>query len=175
MAGSLEFIKSQTLSGSVANVSVTDVFSAKYDVYKITMNNFSTASSTATETLLRFINSSGSVISADYDYADLYMPADTGFSDIRSDVVSHTEIRYAMGTIDDSPQGGSAVHYIFNPFSTSSYTFNTNQSVSFYSNPRFLANKGIGVLTTTASITGFQIVFEVSNANAGTISVYGVK
>ena len=175
MAGSLELIKSETLSGSVANVSITDVFSNKYNVYKITMNDFSTASSTATETILRFINSSGSVISADYEYADIYMPADTGYSNIVSSAVSTTEIRYAMGTIDDSPQGASAVHYIFNPFSTSSYTFNTNQSVSFYSNPRFLGNKGIGVLKSTASITGFQILFEVSNANAGTISVYGVK
>jgi len=175
MAGSLELIKSETLSGSVANVSITDVFSDKYNVYKITMNDFSTASSTATETILRFINSSGSVVSADYKYSSSYMPADTGFSEIISSAVSTTEIRYAMGTIDDSPQGGSAVHYIFNPFSSSSYTFNTNQSSSFYSNPRFLANKGIGVLKSTASITGFQIVFEVSNANAGKISVYGVK
>jgi hypothetical protein len=175
MAGSLELIKSQTLSGSVANVSVTNVFSDKYDVYKITMNNFSTASSTATETFLRFINSSDSVVSADYEYADFYMPADTGFSDIRSAVVSTTEIYYAVGTIDDSPQGGSAVHYISNPFDSSSYTFNQSQSSSFYSNPRFVANKGIGVLTTTASITGFQILFPSSNANAGTISVYGVK
>jgi len=174
MAGSLELIKSETLSGSVANVSITDVFSDKYNVYKITMNDFSTASSTATETILRFINSSGSVVSADYKYSSSYMPADTGFSEIISSAVSTTEIRYAMGTLDDSPQGGSAVHYIFNPF-TSSYTYNTNQSSSFYSNPRSLANKGIGVLETTASITGFQIVFEVSNANAGKISVYGVK
>jgi hypothetical protein len=175
MVGSLEFIKSETLSGSVANVSVTDVFSDKYDVYKITMNNFSTASSTATETFLRFINSSGSVISTDYDYATLYMRTDGSFDQIRSSVVSTTEIRYAMGTIDDSPQGGSAVHYIFNPFSTSSYTFNKSQSSSFYSLPRTVGNKGIGVLKSTASITGFQIVFDVSNANAGTISVYGVK
>ena len=175
MSSSLELVKSQSLSGSVANVSVTDVFSADYDVYIITMNNFSTASSTATETSLRFINSSGSVISSDYAYADMYMPADTAYSNVVSSAVSTTEIRYAMGTIDDSPQGGSAVHYIFNPFSTSSYTFNSNQSVSFYSNPRFLTNKGIGILKSTASITGFQILFEVSNANAGTISVYGVK
>jgi len=103
------------------------------------------------------------------------MPADTGFSGVRSAAVSTTEIRYAMGTIDDSPQGGSGVHYIYNPFSSSAYTFDANQSSSFYSNPRYLSNKGIGMLKTTASITGFRILFDASNANAGKISVYGVK
>ena len=171
----LRLINETTLSSSVSTLSVTDVFSADYDIYKITMNDFSTASSTATETFLRFINSSGSVINSGSLYArgDLYMPADTGFSEIRS--TGDDEIHYAVGTLDDSPQGGSAVHYIFNPYSSSNYTFNINQNSSFYSNPRFLANKGIGVLKQTSSITGFQIVFDISNANAGVCRTYGLR
>jgi len=176
MAGNLELINKTTVTSSLSNVNVTNVFSANYDVYKIVSSGFSTASTTATESYLRYINSSGSVISADYDFASLYMPADTGFSEIRTDNTGDsTKIHYASGNPDQAPDVAGCVLYIFNPFSSSSYTFNTGQQSSHYSNPRFLTSKGIGVLKQTTSITGFQFMFPSSNVSSGTLVTYGVK
>ena len=172
----LRLINETTVSSSVSNVNVTDVFSTDFDIYKIVGDNFSTASTTTTESYLRFINSSGSVISADYNFASLYMPADTGFSDIRTDNTGDsTKIHYASGNPDQVPDVAGCVLYIFNPYSSSSYTFNTGQQSSHYSNPRFLTSKGIGVLKQTTSISGFQFMFPSSDVSSGTIKTYGLR
>jgi hypothetical protein len=77
----LRLINETTVSASTSSVDVTDVFSADYDIYKITTNNFSTVGTTQTALDLRFLNTSGSVITnSKYDYAYLNMKADTTFA-----------------------------------------------------------------------------------------------
>ena len=172
----LRLINETTVSSAVSNVNVTDVFSTDFDIYIIVGDNFSTASTTATESYLRFINSSGSVISADYNFASWYMPADTGFSEIRNSNTSDTtKIHYASGNPDQAPDVAGCVLYIFNPYSSSSYTFNIGQQSSHYSNPRYLASKGIGILKQTNTITGFQFMFPSSDVSSGVIKTYGLR
>lgn len=172
----LRFINQTTVSSSVSNVNVTDVFSADYDIYKIVGSGFSTASTTATESYLRYINSSGSVISTDYNFASYYMPADATFSDIRdSNTSDTTKIHYAVGNPDQEGDYAGCVLYIFNPFSSSSYTFNYGEQMSHYSNPRLLASKGFGVLKQTNTITGFQFMFPSSDVSSGVINTFGIS
>ena len=82
MAGSLEFIKSES-GTSVSTLSITDCFSADYDVYKIVGHTAEYLPTDATDVIdlrIQFIDSGGSVISgSEYDTARLTMKAEAGF------------------------------------------------------------------------------------------------
>ena len=58
----LRLINETTVTSSVSTVSVTDIFSTNFDIYKI-VGDF-TSSGGDSDSSLQFINSSGSVISA---------------------------------------------------------------------------------------------------------------
>ena len=59
----------ETTATSVSTMSVTDVFTTDFDIYKISLHS---SSATEKEDHIQFINSSGSVISSsNYDYAQL--------------------------------------------------------------------------------------------------------
>ena len=169
----LRLINETTVSASVSNVDVTDVFSADFDIYKITTSGFTTVSTTNTDLDGRFINSSGSVISSSsYDTTHLNQKAETSFSSTRQ--TNQTEISSIFGSADDSPEGSGTVIYIFNPFSSSSYTFGLFQVSSNFSGVH-RSRKGITVLKSTASITGFRIVGVSANVDEGFIRTYGLR
>ena len=135
------------------------------------LNGISTAGSTATPLHARLINSSGSVISSsEYDYAFLLMKAETSFTESRA--TNSTEWDNFFGNPDDNPELVSGVAYIFNPFSSSSYTFATNQ-VAVETRRWY---KMIQVLTETTSVTGFQ-AFESNSRpiNSGVFRTYGLR
>lgn len=170
----LRLINETTVSASTSSVDVTDVFSADYDIYKITTNNFSTVGTTQTALDMRFINASGSVITAsNYDYAYLNMKADTTFAETRA--TNSSFIDNFFGVPDQSPEGASSVTYVFNPFSSSSYSFVLNQS-SRAEAGNFRSQKYIAVLKQTASMTGFQL-FETFTRpfDEGVIRTYGLR
>tara|TARA_R100001510_G_scaffold56592_1_gene62467 strand:- start:581 stop:1105 length:525 start_codon:yes stop_codon:yes gene_type:complete len=174
MAGFLELISTTTMTDDVQTVNITNVFSDKYDVYMIKGSNMIGKNSTATGANLRLINSSDSVLSSDYDFAQLTLKGETSFSEGRS--TTATRLENVFGGLDDSGQSQGNVAYIFNPFSSSLYTFCQWQSSSMLGNLR--GHKGIGVLHTTASITGFQVELNESASRfsgEGKVSVYGVK
>ena len=81
MAGSLELISTTTMTDDVQTVNITNVFSDKYDVYMLKGSNMLGKNSTATGVNLRFINSSDSVLSSGYDYAQLVMKGEASFTD----------------------------------------------------------------------------------------------
>lgn len=169
----LRLLNETTVSASTSSVNVTDVFSADFDIYKIVANNFSTVGTTATALDLRFINASGSVIIASkYDYSYLNMKGETTFAEVED--TNATFIDNFL-VVDQSPEGSSSVSYIFNPFSSSSYSFVINQS-SRADAGNFRSQKYIAVLTQTASMTGFQL-FETNTRpfDEGVIRTYGLR
>jgi len=175
MAGSLELISTTTMTDDVQTVNITNVFSDKYDVYMIKGSNMLGKNSTATGVNLRLINSSDSVLSSNYDFAQLTLKGEASFSEGRS--TTATRLENVFGGLDDSGQSQGNVAYIYNPFSSSSYTFCQWQSASTPSG-NLRGHKGIGVLHTTASITGFQVELNESASRFsgnGKVSVYGVK
>ena len=174
MAGFLELISTTTMTDDVQTVNITNVFSDKYDVYMIKGSNMIGKNSTATGANLRLINSSDSVLSSDYDFAQLTLKGEASFGEGKS--TTATRLENVFGGLDDSGQSQGNVAYIFNPFSSSLYTFCQWQSSSMLGNLR--GHKGIGVLHTTASITGFQVELNESASRfsgEGKVSVYGVK
>ena len=168
--GNLELIDKTEITSSVSSVDITDVFSDKYDVYKIVTNGIEDTTNTPA-LMIRFINSSGSVVTAsNYDYAYLTMRADNIFSE--NNGTNQSYIRGFFGFLN-ATHSQASVSYIFNPYSSSSYTFALSQISSFQSALRGVKN--IGVLKQTASMTGFQL-FDIDNTDfsEGVIRTYGL-
>jgi hypothetical protein len=177
MATDLQFIKSVS-GNSVSSLSVTDCFSADYDVYKIvghTAEYLPTVATDAIDLRIQFIDSGGSVISdSEYDTGRLTMKTETGFD---NDKQTSTTYMYGLMLFGDYDNAGM-VNYVYNPNDSSSYTFMHGQGAGGYdtASNRFRGAKQIGVHKSAEQITGIHFIS--SNASYSfnvTISIYGVK
>ena len=173
MATNLEFIKSLTPNGSSSSLSITDVFSAEYNVYFVTY--FITSDSGSPKDVhLRFINSSDTIVTnSNYDYAYAQMNSGGSFTD--TGAVNQDKVTGMLGATDFAPEGASGKFEVYSPFSSSDFTFVTQQAANSHNNTR-AGWKGIAVLTETTSITGLNIFLSSTNpTDASNITVYGVK
>ena len=171
MATNLEFIKSAS-GTSVSSLSVTDCFSDKYDVYKITydLNN----DSYNIIGNLRFLDSVGTLINqAEYDYSALNLAAATSFAERRA--TAQTEIQRLTTSYTNYDSAGFL--YVYNPYDSSSYTFATfeNMALANTGSVTGYGVKGIGVHKSAEQISGINIFPSSGNWNSIEISVYGVK
>jgi len=177
MATNLQFIKSASGS-SVSSLSVTDCFSADYDVYAMTIPTLD-QNSTATFVYLQYLDSSNTEItSASYDRAFLVTSAWTTFAEQRA--TNQTQDWVVAYNQKDTYGGMGAVMYFFNPYDSSSYTFQTQQSSFIYGGISggggFDGYKGIGVLKSAQQVNGIKLF----NASTHTfdnieVNIYGVK
>lgn len=172
----LRLINETSITSGVSTVNIENVFSADFDIYKIVTNDLSTVGTDQTDPNLRFINSSGSVVdSSNYDYAHQIMRTDSGFTEQRPTNEAQLYRFFGEG-VDQSPESASQVSYIFNPFSSSTYTFAIYSSMVAAAGLK-LGMKGIGVLKQKASMKGFQVI----DANGsrpfagGTVRTYGLR
>jgi hypothetical protein len=161
----------ETTATSVASISVTDVFTSDFDIYKIVIAPMDLNNNNDME--LRFVNSSGSVISAsNYDNAHLVLTAYASFPEGKQ---TNTTRITGVGR-DEQQSGNGTVMYVFNPNSASSYSFVLHQDNGFVTGSGYVGYKGIGVLKQTASMTGYQI-FPTSSTNdiTATTRTYGLR
>lgn len=169
----LRLLDETIVTASTSHVSIKNVFSADYDIYKITTDNFSTVGSTATALDFRLIDVGGVVVTrSNHDYAYLNMKANTTYSE-----VNDTNARFFdnfFGVADQSPEATSSVTYVFNPFSSTSYTFAINESSR--RDGSFKSQKYIAVQKFARSITGFCL-FETNSRpfDSGVIRTYGLR
>ena len=173
MATNLEFIKSLTPDGSSSSLSITNVFSAKYTNYVVTYQTV-TDSGSPKDTDLRLINSSDAIITnSNYDYAFQLLNTGSGFGEYKNTGQAQwTEI---LGYTDYPPEGAAGTFQVYNPFSSSTYTFMTGQYFTRW-NGANAGGKTIGVLKETTSCTGLNIYLSSTNPVSDRyISVYGVK
>jgi hypothetical protein len=163
----------ETTASSVATISVTDVFTSDFDIYKITFVGLSDDSG-GSHMNFRFVNSSGSVVTtSNYDYAHSEIHSyDTNHAEKKgTNSNAIKEFSYSFSTSLEA----TGTIYVFNPYSTSSYSFMLQQSEGQFSSGA-LSYKGIGVLKQTASMTGFNIYPNVAgNINAQKIRTYGLR
>ena len=167
----LRLINETSTTTGVASLSVTDVFSADFDIYKITFTNTELASLDWVE--FRFINSSGSVVtSSQYDEAVLELDTGGAFGDGRE--TNDTNFSRLIRSQTTEAKGGVATMYLFNPFLSSSPTFGLVQSMGVISNG--FGSKGVFILKELSSIKGFQIYLNSgNNINKSTIKTYGLR
>lgn len=174
MSTNLQFISQTATSSNVASVDVDNVFSDNYDVYFFTINNILSADSNEDVLGIRMLNTSGTADSgSNYDRALLVMYTYQTYAEANSEGITY------MNTINigDSSESPSALSgYLFNPYDSSSYTFNTFQS-STERNSGNETRKGINVHTVAQANRGYQIVNSASNnfESGLTITTYGVK
>ena len=175
----LRLINETSALGGTNSVDVNNVFSADYDIYKITITNASSATQQDNNTMsLRLINSSGSTISSsNYDKAIQYM---RGFSatylELKNTNADNMQAIYY--DIASSNGNANATIYLFNPFLSSSYTFGIFQIAGHASIAGQVptSQKGIGVLKQTASMTGYSFFNRDSlNIASGTFRTYGLR
>jgi len=157
----------ETTATSVSSVDITDVFSSDFDIYKITaVGDFTNGNQVVNA---RFINSSGSVVStSNYNYAILSMESSSSFNQDRS--TNNSFMRRMVYSNNGADFG--FVLYVFNPFSSSSYSFGLWQGEGVPSGGG-TSNKGIGVLKQTASMTGIQF-YNVSFTDIS-VKCYGLR
>ena len=164
----------ETTATSVSTMSVTDVFTTDFDIYKITLYS---SSATEKEDHIQFINSGGSFVnSSSYDYAQLFMRSYQSFSEVRD--TSDTKLRLITGSEDNF--GGNAIIYVFNPTNTSSFTFILSQMSRGYDLQNdngfdMDSNKNIGILKQQSSITGFHLFNSSTATSDYTARTYGLR
>ena len=162
----------ETTASSVASVSITDVFTSDFDIYKIVVDDYQSA--TSQELAIRFVNSSGSVISAsNYDSATQILRSYNTFQEVKT--TNQSMIQY-LGWNSATTVGFGLTLYVFNPNSSSSYSFLLSQTSSDVSGSGNINYKAIGVLKQTASMGGLNF-FGASGHNLTSINIktYGLR
>jgi len=170
----LRLINETTVTSGVSTVNVTDVFSADFDIYKITLEGF--YASTIDYFYLKLITSSGSVIAtASYDNASLEMRTSGAYNERKG--TNYTSMTYSTNFLPNSEaESYNGVFYFFNPYSSSSYSFMLGQSVESEYSAQY-SNKSIGVLKQTSTITGYQWSVGAlgGTLSGGKIKTYGLR
>jgi hypothetical protein len=171
---SLRLVNETSISSSVTGVNITDIFSADFDIYKMTLKGISLAGGTATRIDCRLINTSGSVITSSlYERASLSMHSNASFQELTS-VNADTMFDFCPAT-DEAPETSSSVIYFFNPFLSSSYTFMAVEGFSSLSGNSRSA-KSIFVLKELSSIGGVNLFSGGGdNFSSGVIRTYGLR
>ena len=162
MATNLQFIKEES-AYDVSSFTITDIFSDSYDVYQVFVrgNGRATVGSLSAE----FLDSSGSDIAQGaYDYAILRLLPAGSFGDVYGVNANSFEYTYPGSSDYDF----SALLTVYNPYSSSTYTFCSTQSMSLQ------GNKGVIAATSTTSATGMKF-YANQNYTPIVVSVYGVK
>jgi len=173
MATNLQFIKNVNVQTASSTVQITDCFTDNYDVYKIVISDWSTDGS-GNFGQVRFIDSGGSSITTNYDYAYQQIMASYSFAEVRN--IGATQFRGIGGQDQRTTYAnmGCAL-YVFNPTDTSSYTFVKSQSSFTNSGDGLQGYKMIGVQKSTSDVTGIEFYMTASNIDFFRASVYGVK
>jgi hypothetical protein len=170
----LRLIDETTISSAVSAVNITDVFSDDYDIYKITASGMSTAGST-TYCHLKLINSAGGVLTdSNYDWAFLALKDNTGGGESISQNNGYWSEFF--GDADGGAEGSMAANYIFNPFSSTAYTFGLMQTYHSQGGTKRMY-KGITVYAQFTSCTGFQInaTSLSQDLTGGVVRTYGLR
>ena len=173
MATNLEFIKSAS-GTSVSSLSVSDCFSADYDVYYLSISKLDTTGNSFI--YMRLLDSGGSVISAsEYDTAWLDLNSWTSFGELKATSFDKMGIGSSSGSLT-TDLGGYSV-YIYNPYDSSSYTFINSQSAAVVVAPTsaLTGTKNIGVHKSAEQISGINLLLNTGTIDNITANIYGVK
>jgi len=173
----LRLINETSISSSVSSISITDVFTSDFDIYKITSTGVSTTGTNYVDVDMRLINSSGSVISStSYKYSARVNLGWGASGDVKS--TGNDKIYRAFGeSTDQSPEVASSVIWVFNPYTSTEYTQVLYQNTQFYGGSYYTSYFGGGWLVDNQSIAGFQCI--ESNGSrplaSGTFRTYGLR
>ena len=170
----LRLINETVVSSGSSAIDITNINVDDFDIHCVTFEL--TPNTDNALPSIRYINSSGSIISAtDYDEAHLELASYGAFNDFKRTSVD--EIRIAENVGNATNESCIGKFWFFNAGNSSSYTFSLHQTNSIYTNGNSLGAKGITVLQQTNKINGFRI-FDQNNSSGtftGVIRTYGLR
>ena len=169
----IRLINETTVGSSVNVVNVTDVFTSDFEIYKIVIPQMTTVGVSATDVGMRFLVGGGVISDSDYDYGNRGLLAYSTYQDERS---ASADSILKFGQADQEPEGTSIVSYVFNPFSSSAFTYVIHEN-SYRFGSGSGGGKGFGVHHQQVSVGGFQL-YAVSSTRPFTTSkirTYGIR
>ena len=171
MADSLTFISKTTASSGVSYLDTPDLFSANYDVYFFTITEFDVSADEVFE--LKLLNSSNSVIESNYYWASLQLKGNTSFNEAENHNRPKIDFMAELDGDDEKNIGFSG--YIFNPYTSSTYTYGNVQASGMDGSNLFGA-KGMWQHQNAEQINGLRLAaqFPVTISTLE-VSFFGVK
>ena len=165
----LRFIKRLDLSTSVSSLSLTDCFTTDFNSYKVMFRDFRTASTTAENLYIQYINTAGTKItSSSYNSAVRYIQSTSGKTDFRS--TNATSM--IVGTADQEPESSGILINVFNPMKSTAFTNHTVHSINSGSG-QGIVFMGVGGIESSVQVSGICIYPASGSIDKGTILVYG--
>jgi len=158
----------ETELSSATIFDITDVFTTDFDIYQVTLNNMNTSADASM--YIQFLNTSGSLVATNIDYAGLEMYSNTSFGEGRATNTSIVKFATCGGATAESM---SAEFWIFNPMNSSSYTFGLSQSNAFENVME--SHKTIFVQKQTQQIAGLRFVAQSATMSSAIARVYGLR
>jgi len=169
----LRLINETEITSTINTLNITDVFTDDFDIYVIEGMDIAMTNGGGDYLYGRVINSSGSEITSNYDYASLYLPSSTSSAEER--LTSRTEWESISFIGNGTNDTGQITMYIFSPTNSSSYTFYISQTNSYRSaTPQMYLWKSVGVQKSIASVTGIQFSAKTGNMDNGKFRIYGL-
>lgn len=177
----LRLISQTTISTGANKISITDVFSADYEIYCIQF--FKTSAGTQRENNsfdMRLINSSGQEIADSVYHSKMLMYR--GVSGNPIEVGSENRDDFGIFYHDTIANDGvsNCTMWIFNPFASDRFTYQVQQTSGMMAYtgttkiPSF--TKGLAVLNQQSSITGYSFTNRDSYTIAtGTFKTFGLR
>jgi hypothetical protein len=171
--GQLELIQTQTISSAVAGVDFTNL--GTYNVHFITVHSFSSATDFGALSLRVSTDGGSSFKTSGYQYGNQYNNAG-GNGEQRStnedDITQMTPPNSGA-----SPNASNGYAYLYNFSDTAKYSYVTWGSTAVISyNGGYEGYNGAGVYPVAESHNAFRLYPQnASNADNGTISLYGIK
>ena len=166
----LRLINQTTLSGGSSVVNIDNVFSSDFDIYKLVVSDF--VPNNSENLLFRLINSSGTALTdSSYDIATQILRNNASSGEVR--VTNTTYWTYGGYVTSTSTQGFGLEMYIYNPFSSTSYTFASLSSINGASAD--IGNKNIYVYKQLTSVRGLQLTNAYSSLKNLTARIYGLR
>ena len=170
----LRLVKEVSISAGVSTSTITDCFNSYYKVYNVIVSSILGSNNMRLD--MRYINSSGTTVTGDYDNAMLEFKVDSAYNEQRYTALDYLKnISYAS-----ADNFGGFEMFVYNPFESTSYTFFGSAGYGGFVGDSGATNNinnyGIGVLQEQSCITGLSILH--SNTTAGTtgrIKVYGLR
>jgi len=164
----LVLVKSQTIGSAVSSVTVTDVFSANWETYRVVISNVTTSSSGSGTSIWFKMHDGTNPASTNYNY---------GFTRIDIAATTVAGVTASLGTNGILVGRGTGDKFgnsfdVVNPY-ISTHTIFPHVSAANVSTGYMYT--GVGMHQTTASYTSFQLIIDTGTMTGGTIRVYGYR
>jgi hypothetical protein len=165
----LRFIKQAEIPSGVSSYTLSDMFSNDYKVYKVTMDNLTTAAAAILQ--FRFQEKQSQFIRADaYYYRGIHQVRESGaFADYQGNAIN----QFGYESLDVAPKGSRIVMYVFNPMDGDETSVLYESMATTTTVLR--GNKGHGYYLNYFKMGGMNLFLNTSTFTGGTITVYGLK